>query len=291
MDLYLDKVENYIKNVIFPGIYHIIYVIRIYLLILLDKYNFFQHKHTVAKRDHLPLDFNLNHDNIYVDFNENLVDSYSELRYGKLITSNIRLDINDNITSVCIISETINPYFVYHLALNMKNVYFHVYTKNRDNYKNIKLDNISLFYIDDIYDTKELYERMYVGLHVCSGDYENYYENLKRKVYTNGKMVIQNIVSINNNSNNIVNLRNTITFRNFFNNKYKSYGDYLVPPLCKLIKKYSLIDIIPLQSFENDVNRILNKHKIYTQEYDFLFKIKATMKLMGYKYYVACFEY
>ena len=267
------------------------YVIGIYLMAILDKYQMFQLKIPITKRDHLPMDFKLTHDNIFVDLDK-LTDTYSmELKYGKMISHNIRLDINDNTGSVCVISESINPFFIFHIAKNMKLVQFHVYTKNRDNYKNIKLENVKIFYIEDIYDTHELYDRMYVGLHVCSADYEQYYDNLKKKMYTNGKMIIQTIVSLESNSNNSINLRNTLSFRNFFNNKHKGYANYIIPPLCSIIKKYKLIDIMPIKHLENDTKLLKTKHDKYTQPYDLILRAQVCIKLMGNKYYVANFEY
>ena len=289
--------ENTVKNVreilwiSYNKAQEIMYVIGIYLMAILDKYQMFQLKIPITKRDHLPMDFKLTHDNIFVDLDK-LTDTYSmELKYGKMISHNIRLDINDNTGSVCVISESINPFFIFHIAKNMKLVQFHVYTKNRDNYKNIKLENVKIFYIEDIYDTHELYDRMYVGLHVCSADYEQYYDNLKKKMYTNGKMIIQTIVSLESNSNNSINLRNTLSFRNFFNNKHKGYANYIIPPLCSIIKKYKLIDIMPIKHLENDTKLLKTKHDKYTQPYDLILRAQVCIKLMGNKYYVANFEY
>ena len=289
--------ENTVKNVreilwiSYNKAQEIMYVIGIYLMAILDKYQMFQLKIPITKRDHLPMDFNLTHDNIFVEFDK-LIDTYSkELKYGKMISHNIRLDINDNTGGVCIISESINPYFIFHIAKNMKRVQFHVYTKNRDNYKNIKLENVKIFYIEDIYDTQELYEIMYVGLHVCSADYEQYYDILKKKMYTTGKMIIQTIVSLETNSNNIINLRNTLSFRKFFNNKHKGYANYIIPPLCSIIKKYKLIDIMPIKHLENDTKLLKKKHFKYTPPHDLILRTQACIKLMGTKYYVANLEY
>jgi len=132
---------------------------------------------------------------------------------------------------------------------------------------------------------------MYVGLHVCSADYEQYYDNLKKKMYTNGKMIIQTIVSLESNSNNSINLRNTLSFRNFFNNKHKGYANYIIPPLCSIIKKYKLIDIMPIKHLENDTKLLKTKHDKYTQPYDLILRAQVCIKLMGNKYYVANFEY
>lgn len=293
-DNFFENKEKNVREILwisYNKAQEIMYVIGIYLMAILDKYQMFQLKIPITKRDHLPMDFKLTHDNIFVDLDK-LTDTYSmELKYGKMISHNIRLDINDNTGSVCVISESINPFFIFHIAKNMKLVQFHVYTKNRDNYKNIKLENVKIFYIEDIYDTHELYDRMYVGLHVCSADYEQYYDNLKKKMYTNGKMIIQTIVSLESNSNNSINLRNTLSFRNFFNNKHKGYANYIIPPLCSIIKKYKLIDIMPIKHLENDTKLLKTKHDKYTQPYDLILRAQVCIKLMGNKYYVANFEY
>lgn len=292
---FLKQTEIYIRNTLWVSynkIQEIIYIIGIYLMAILDNYQLFQLKKSIIKRGDVPMDFKLTHDNIYSDFNNLLIDTYSkELKYGKMISHNIRLDITDTIGSVCIISEIINPFFIFHLAKNTVTVQYHVYTKNRDNYKDIELENVKIFYIEDIYDTHELYDRMYVGLHVCSGNYDEYYDKLKKRMYTNGRMIIQTIVSLDCDSNNIINLRNTLSFRYFFNNQYKGYADYIIPPLCRLVKKYKLIDIIPIKHMENDTKLLKTKHTKYSQEHDFLSKIQACIKLMGTKYYVANFEY
>ena len=294
-DNFFEKMEKNVRNTLWVSynkLQEIIYIIGIYLMAILDKFQMFQLKIPITKRDHLPMDFKLTHDNIYIEFSKLLINKYSkELNYGKMISHNIRLDINDNTGSVCIISESINPYFIFHIAKNMKLVQFHVYTKNRDNYKNIELENVKVFYIEDIYDTRELYDKMYVGLHVCSADYEQYYDILKKKMYTNGKMIIQTIVSLENNSNNIINLRNTLSFRKFFNNQHKGYANYIIPPLCKFIKNYKLIDIMTIKHLENDTKLLKTTHTKYSQEHDFLSKIHVCIKLMGTKYYVANFEY
>ena len=293
-DNFFENAETYVRDTLwisYNKLQEIIYILGIYLMAIFDKYQMFQLKLPITKRDHLPMDFKLTHDNIFVDLDK-LTDTYSmELKYGKMISHNIRLDINDNTGSVCVISESINPFFIFHIAKNMKRVQFHVYTKNRDNYKNIELDNVKVFYIEDIYDTHELYDRMYVGLHVCSADYEQYYDNLKKKMYTNGKMIIQTIVSLESNSNNSINLRNTLSFRNFFNNKHKGYANYIIPPLCSIIKKYKLIDIMPIKHLENDTKLLKTKHDKYTQPYDLILRAQVCIKLMGNKYYVANFEY
>jgi hypothetical protein len=293
-DNFFENKEKNVREILwisYNKAQEIMYVIGIYLMAILDKYQMFQLKIPITKRDHLPMDFKLTHDNIFVDLDK-LTDTYSmELKYGKMISHNIRLDINDNTGSVCVISESINPYFIFHIAKNMKLVQFHVYTKNRAPYTYINLENVKIFYIEDIYDTHELYDRMYVGLHVCSADYEQYYDNLKKKMYTNGKMIIQTIVSLESNSNNSINLRNTLSFRNFFNNKHKGYANYIIPPLCSIIKKYKLIDIMPIKHLENDTKLLKTKHDKYTQPYDLILRAQVCIKLMGNKYYVANFEY
>ena len=291
MDKYLDYIENYFRNVVFPKILEILHIINIYTCILLDKYRFFQKSCVVNSDRCVPDDFLLSYDTFCENSEEFMIkSSTNELKYGNMITNNIRLNISeDTINKVAIISEMINPQYVINVATNTPNVKYDIYTSNRDIWKPV--ENINIYESNDILTSNELYDIIYVGLHVCHGKYKEYYSTLKRKLNHNSKLIIQCIISTDYINTKPINIRNTLTFRDFFNFKNNYAGDYIIPSLKEFIKFYTLIDLFPLKCLENDVRLIKNNVDKGTLMYSLMEKTTAIMKIMGNKYYVACFEY
>lgn len=291
MDKYLDAIENYFRNRVFPKILDILHIIYIYSCIILDKYGMFQKTHSVNNDSCVPDDFLLSYDNFCENSEEFMIKTdTNELNYGKMITNNIRLNISeDTINKVAIVSEMINPQYVINLATNTPNVKYDIYTSNPDIWKPI--ENINIYDKNDISNTNEFYDRIYVGLHVCHGKYKEYYSTLKKKLNHNSKLIIQCIISIDYIYTKPINIRNTLTFRDFFNLKNSHSGDFIIPSIKELIKFYTLIDLFPLKCLENDVKLIKNNVGKGTSMYSLLEKTITIMKLMGNTYYVACFEY